>query len=221
MAGTTIEQLSRAPEATEALGVALAHLLRPHDVVRLEGELGAGKTALVRGIARGLGVGQGLVSSPTFVVINLYPIASHQPAAADDARIDGLIHIDAYRVSSTDELENVGWDHLFDPGTARPRGKRAAVIEWPERVEAVLPPVDECAVIRLSHTGEETRRLELQLPSSWESRPGYAALRDRPAVLCPVRKVWVAPTNPSYPFFDERARNADLYQWLVGPKDEE
>jgi endogenous inhibitor of DNA gyrase (YacG/DUF329 family) len=40
-------------------------------------------------------------------------------------------------------------------------------------------------------------------------------------VLCPVRKVWVAPTNSSYPFFDERARNADLYQWLVGPKDEE
>ncbi|MCX5691386.1 MAG: tRNA (adenosine(37)-N6)-threonylcarbamoyltransferase complex ATPase subunit type 1 TsaE, partial [Planctomycetota bacterium] len=60
MAGTTIEQLSRAPEATEALGVAIAHLLRPLDVVRLEGELGAGKTALVRGIARGLGVGQGL-----------------------------------------------------------------------------------------------------------------------------------------------------------------
>jgi tRNA threonylcarbamoyladenosine biosynthesis protein TsaE len=213
MTGTPFEHVSNAPEATEAIGVAVAHLMRPHDVLLLEGELGAGKTALVRGIARGLGAAPGAVSSPTFVVINVYP--------SDASRgISHLIHIDAYRVSDPDELENVGWDHLFDPGTCTPRGDRAAVIEWPERIAPALPLPEACAIIRLAHTGEESRSISMQLPEAWESRPGFAAVRDRPAVQCPVRKVWVAPTSPSYPFADEQARNADLYQWLMGGSDE-
>ena len=207
------QRTTRDPEATEAMGAALAHLLRPGDVVLLEGELGAGKTALVRGIAAGCGVAKGSVSSPTFVVINIYP-------SARPTTIDTLIHVDAYRVSDTDELENVGWDHLFDPATKRPRGSRAAVIEWPSRVTDVLPSSDSCAVVRLTHAGETDRTLAFELPESWNDREGVHALATRPPVRCSVSRKWVAPTNPAYPFIDDRSRNADLFQWLVGPDDE-
>lgn len=194
---------STAVEATEAFGRGLAHLLRPGDVVALHGELGAGKTALVRGIAAGLGVGPGLVSSPTYVVVNQYPAPGG---------VAMLIHVDAYRVRSSEELENVGWDRLFDR-EGRASGAAAAVIEWPERVADVLPA--EMASVTLTHDGEERRIVLAALPESWMSREDADLLSSRRPTVCPVSGKWVSPTSPTYPFADARARDADLYKWIV------
>ena len=102
------------PEATEAIGRALAGVLLPGDVVALDGELGAGKTTFVRAVAAHLGVEPGLVSSPTFVMVNQYPVP--QSANASPLRGGQVIHVDAYRLTGADDLETLGWDRLFDAG---------------------------------------------------------------------------------------------------------
>ncbi|MEY3230895.1 MAG: hypothetical protein RL689_984 [Planctomycetota bacterium] len=204
------ERITHEVEATEAIGAGFATLLRSGDVVLLDGELGAGKTSFVRGMTMGLGVTKGMASSPTFVLINVYP-TSHEHA------IDALIHVDAYRVKDIGELENMGWDNLFDPATHAPRGKRAAVIEWPSHIEAALPDSFRCATVRLSHVEASERMIQFNLPGAWSEREGLEALKTRPPVRCTVSKKWVPPTARSYPFADDRARNADLHQWIVDP----
>lgn len=106
-------------EQTQALGMSLAPQLRPGDVLLLRGELGAGKTALAQGIARGLGV-EGPVSSPTFVLLQC-----HQ------GRLP-LHHFDLYRLDSGDALEEAGLSEYIG-------GESVSVIEWPERCESALP----------------------------------------------------------------------------------
>ncbi|MBS0198451.1 MAG: tRNA (adenosine(37)-N6)-threonylcarbamoyltransferase complex ATPase subunit type 1 TsaE [Planctomycetes bacterium] len=204
----TVTRTSPHVDATHAFGAAIAHVLRAGDVVLLRGELGAGKTALVRGIAQGLGIAGAQVSSPTFVVVNEYPAAGP---------IRSLIHVDAYRVSEIGELENAGWDRLFDASGA-PMGDAAAVIEWPERIASALPAI--AAAVTLSHTGVESRSIELTVPESWLSRADCDVLLGRPPVKCPVTGRWVAQTARTYPFVDARARDADLYQWLVANDEE-
>lgn len=193
--------------ATEAFGEAVAHLLRSGDVVLLRGELGAGKTALVRGIARGLGIAPGAVSSPTFVVVNQY---------AAPGAITSLTHVDAYRVTSVDELDAAGWDRLFSPGGAAAPGT-AAVIEWPDRIAAALPA--EAVSVELTHAGEHEREIAAAFPDSWALRPDLDLLTGRRAVVCPVTGRWVPPTSKTYPFSDARSRDADLYRWIVPVED--
>ena len=104
------------PAAMEALGERLAGMLRAGDLVLLEGELGAGKTTLTRGIGRGLGA-RGAVTSPTFVLAREHPTASGVP----------LVHVDAYRLGSAAELDDLDLD--FE--------RSVVVVEWPaERVDA-------------------------------------------------------------------------------------
>lgn len=107
---------------TERLGVRLGQLLQPYDVLGLFGDLGAGKTALARGIGRGWGTAV-RVTSPTFTLINEYPRAS-----------DGLTlyHLDCYRLQNTADAETLGLEDVFD----RPA---AVMIEWPERITDWLP----------------------------------------------------------------------------------
>lgn len=112
---------SRSAEETRALGRLLGQELRPGDVIGIEGPLGAGKTCLVQGIARGLGVAPEVpVTSPTFVLVGEYP-----------GRLP-LRHADLYRVESVQRLEDAGFDDLFD-------GRGVVVVEWPERFPEVLP----------------------------------------------------------------------------------
>jgi tRNA threonylcarbamoyladenosine biosynthesis protein TsaE len=110
---------SHAPAHTEALGERLGALLVPGDVVALAGELGAGKTTLVRGLARGLGVTTG-VASPTFLLMNTY--AGRLP----------LYHLDAWRAGP-------GEAFLADGGVEWLGGDGVAVVEWAERVAGWLP----------------------------------------------------------------------------------
>ncbi|MGA1203885.1 MAG: tRNA (adenosine(37)-N6)-threonylcarbamoyltransferase complex ATPase subunit type 1 TsaE [Planctomycetota bacterium] len=112
----TIECAS--PEETEAIGEALGELLCAGDLVDLRGNLGAGKTCLTRGIARGLGSGEP-VRSPTFTICQVH---RGEP---------NLFHLDAYRLEEPEELLIQGWDEM------RQRG--VVVIEWGERVEELLP----------------------------------------------------------------------------------
>ena len=119
-------------DATRALGRSLAHVLRPGDVLALTGELGAGKTLLARAIAESLGADPRAVASPTFVMINEYPVAG--PGA-----LRRVVHADAYRLHAPDELDALGWDRVTraDGGAA---DDAVLIVEWAERISAALPP---------------------------------------------------------------------------------
>lgn len=116
----TLEFFSRSPEQTRRLGARLGALLQPGDLICLSGDLGAGKTTLVQGITQGWG-SLDAVSSPTFVLVNEY------------RRPDGrcLYHLDAYRLANWLEAEDLDVDRMFETG--------AMVIEWPERIQEILP----------------------------------------------------------------------------------
>ncbi|MEQ8770743.1 MAG: tRNA (adenosine(37)-N6)-threonylcarbamoyltransferase complex ATPase subunit type 1 TsaE [Phycisphaerales bacterium] len=175
----------------------LAIVLRAGDVVRLEGELGAGKTTFVRSLAAALGIDPGAVSSPTFVLVNEYANPSGRP---------DLVHMDCYRMSGPDELDDLGWDRVIGSGAI-------VAVEWPERIEGSLP--DDAARVRISHTGESARSFEFLAPASWDERPGIGGLEARQPTTCPRTGVRVEADNPSWPFADERARLADLHGWLT------
>ncbi|NUQ69169.1 MAG: tRNA (adenosine(37)-N6)-threonylcarbamoyltransferase complex ATPase subunit type 1 TsaE [Phycisphaerales bacterium] len=203
---TTIVRQSPCVECTGALAHAVALCLRPGDVVRLEADLGGGKTTFVRALATALGATG--VSSPTFVIINRYAV----PAGGLPLSGGHLIHVDAYRVGDVEELANAGWDRLFEGST--PRGDAVALVEWPARIDAALPPPEVCLCISLTPTGETARRIELRVPDAWGGRAEAVSLIEREPVICPVSGVWVSPVNPEYPFASARARMADLGKWF-------
>jgi tRNA threonylcarbamoyladenosine biosynthesis protein TsaE len=134
--------------ATEALGAAIAHLLRPGDAVCLFGPLGAGKTTLARGLIRALTMPDEEVPSPTFTLVQFYE--SDPP----------LAHFDLYRLERPEEAYEIGLDDALEDG--------AALIEWPERLQGRLPP-DRLDIV-LSHEGE-ARAARLQPHGAWEGRP--------------------------------------------------
>jgi tRNA threonylcarbamoyladenosine biosynthesis protein TsaE len=200
-----------AEELTEAFGAAVASLLNPGDVIRLEGEMGAGKTTFVRAIGKGLGIPSGTVSSPTFVIVNAYPIPEGSHALSGGR----LVHADAYRVKGgIEELHNAGWDRLIDPATGHAVGKAAACVEWPGIIEGAI--ASDAAVIRIEIMGPESRRFRVILPDSWSNRAGFEWFKDREPIICRVTGKAVSPTSPTFPFADDRARDADLYGWLSG-----
>ena len=110
----TFEFFSRSPEQTRRLGMRLGALLQPGDLVCLQGELGAGKTTLVQGVAQGWGT-LDAVSSPTFVLVNAY----RRPDSSQ------LFHFDAYRVDSLGEAEELDMDTLLS------QGPLVQVLVWP------------------------------------------------------------------------------------------
>jgi len=123
---------SNDPAETEAFGEALAKYLRPGDVVAFTGTLGAGKTVLTRGLARGLGC-RGRVTSPTFTIVNEY-----------DGDVP-LFHFDMYRLASSDELYDIGWDDYLARGGV-------CAVEWSERVADALPPDAICVDVARGET---------------------------------------------------------------------
>lgn len=186
------------PGATEAIARAIADLARPGDVVRLAGELGAGKTTLVRGVAGAMGCDPSLVNSPTFVMINEYEC----PRAK-------LVHVDAYRLRSAEDLEALGWDRYSgDP-------RVIMLVEWPERIEAALPAPERCLAVTLVHESASSRAVTISVPEAWRDRAAFAAFVERDPVRCPTTRAWVSPTSATYPFANDRARLADLNRWFT------
>lgn len=153
------EFLSADPAETERVAEALGRLLTGGEILALHGELGAGKTCFVRGLAAGLGVPSEEIASPTFVIA-----VEHRGARL------GLVHVDAYRLHTLEELESIGLDELLG-GAAR-----VVAIEWPERLGAALP--NTSITVELEHAGPTTRALRISGPTalvhSWSRAIGAA-----------------------------------------------
>ena len=132
---------SRSPEQTRRVGNRLGGALQAGDVICLQGELGAGKTTFVQGIAQGWG-SLDSVSSPTFILVNMY-------RRADQSQ---LFHMDAYRLESTPEAEELDLDSMLAQG--------ALLIEWPERMDGLIPT--ERLWVNLEHIDEEEREMKFK-----------------------------------------------------------
>ena len=139
-------------EQTETIAAEIAQSLRGGECIALDGELGAGKTQFVRGLVRGLGGPARSVSSPTFVLLNVYP----------GGRLT-VYHLDAYRVGGADDFETIGFGELLEQGGV-------VVVEWAERVKSLLP-ADRIS-IRIDSLGESSRQIDMREPS------GSKELRD-------------------------------------------
>ena len=132
--------LTTSPAETEAIGAALGKILTPGTVLAYRGDLGAGKTAFTRGLARGLGCTD-MVTSPTYTIVNEY-LNGRCP----------LFHFDMYRLRSSDDLWDIGWDDYLDRGGI-------CAVEWSENVEDAM----EGAIrITIEKTGEDTRRITIE-----------------------------------------------------------
>jgi tRNA threonylcarbamoyladenosine biosynthesis protein TsaE len=150
MTSTTFELESRGSDETRRAGERLAGWLQAGDVVLLHGDLGAGKTTLAQGLAAGLGV-DSLISSPSFVLINEYKIATEQ--------IPGhLFHVDLYRLRDEADLDSIGYIEIIAPIES------VTLIEWPERARHLLP--DRYLLIEFSFRETDHRRLRFSLRSS-------------------------------------------------------
>ena len=114
-----MEYITHSEQETEKLGEALAKKLRPRTVIAFTGDLGAGKTAFTRGLARGFGVTD-RVTSPTFTIVNEYQ-GGRCP----------LFHFDLYRLADEDELFDIGWEDYLDRGGV-------CAVEWSEKVSGAL-----------------------------------------------------------------------------------
>ena len=131
---------TRSEAETEALGERLARCLRAGSVVALYGDLGAGKTALVRGMARGLEIEEP-VSSPTFTIVNEYP--------GDPA----LFHFDMYRLKNAEELYAIGWEDYLDRNGI-------CVTEWSENIEEALP--EDAVRVRIERRSDTERTIRIE-----------------------------------------------------------
>ena len=132
-----MEFITHSPAETEAVGQALGKVLAPGTVLAYEGDLGAGKTAFTRGIARGLGACD-MVTSPTYTIVNEY-LSGRLP----------LFHFDMYRLRSADDLWDIGWDDYLDRGGV-------CAVEWSENVREAM---EGAISVRIEKLGEDSRRI--------------------------------------------------------------
>jgi len=137
----TMDFFSRSPEQTRGVGMRLGKVLQTGDVICLQGDLGAGKTTFVQGIAQGWG-SLDPVSSPTFIIVNVYR----------DADQKQLFHMDAYRLDSMLEAEQLDLDSMLAQGPL--------LIEWPERVDRLVPR--EHLWVKLEYVDEEEREMKFK-----------------------------------------------------------
>ena len=135
-----MEFLTHSPEQTERIGCALGNILKPGAILAYEGDLGAGKTAFTRGLARGLGATE-MVTSPTYTIVNEY-LSGRIP----------LFHFDMYRLSCADDLWDIGWEDYLDRGGV-------CAVEWSENVREAM----EGAIrVRIEKTGEDSRCITIE-----------------------------------------------------------
>ena len=135
-----MEYITNSPSETEAVGAALARVLQPGTIIAYRGDLGAGKTAFTRGLARGLGVTE-RVTSPTYTIVNEY-LGGKMP----------LFHFDMYRLGSEDELFDIGWDDYLERGGV-------CAVEWSENVWGAM---EDAIVITISRLAEDVRKIEIE-----------------------------------------------------------
>jgi tRNA threonylcarbamoyladenosine biosynthesis protein TsaE len=158
-AGTPLTGRTAGPEDTRELGAALAGLTRPGDVVLLSGDLGAGKTVLAQGIARGLGVRE-QVTSPTFALVRHLPCE-----VVGTGGVRTLLHADLYRLERRHEVADLGLGQMVEEGAV-------AVVEWGEAAEGLVG--SDVLGVRIQPLGadddEQSRTLTFRLGGQWEAR---------------------------------------------------
>ena len=135
-----MEFITNSPLETEKVGEALGKALKPGTILAYEGDLGAGKTAFTRGLARGLGATE-QVTSPTYTIVNEY-LSGRMP----------LFHFDMYRLASSDDLWDIGWEDYLERGGV-------CAVEWSENVDDAM---ENAVYVTIHKTGEESRRIEIE-----------------------------------------------------------
>lgn len=135
-----MEFITHSPEETEELGARLAKMLVQGDVIAYRGDLGAGKTAFTRGVAKGLGICE-QVTSPTYTIVNEYL----------NGRIP-LFHFDMYRLETADDLFDIGWEDYLARGGV-------CAVEWSENVSGALVGA---MLITISNLGDSVRRITIE-----------------------------------------------------------
>ncbi len=135
-----MEFTTNSPQETEAIGAALGAVLQPGTVIAYLGDLGAGKTAFTRGLARGLGATD-MVTSPTYTIVNEY-LSGRLP----------LFHFDMYRLASADDLWDIGWEDYLERGGV-------CAVEWSENVAEALERV---ITVRIDKIGDESRKITME-----------------------------------------------------------
>ena len=135
-----MEFITNAPGETEKIGETLGRTIKPGAVIAYRGDLGAGKTAFTRGLARGLGSSE-LVTSPTYTIVNEY-LGGRMP----------LFHFDMYRLRSSDDLWDIGWEDYLDRGGV-------CAVEWSENVADAL---EDPIIITIEKLGEDSRRITIE-----------------------------------------------------------
>lgn len=136
-------------EATHGLGVHLAGLVVPGDIITLAGPLGAGKTSIARGLLAALGLA-GEAPSPSFAIV--------QPYAPPEVRIP-VLHVDLYRIEDPDEIEELGLDEAL--------ADSLLIVEWPERAPGLWP---DALALSLSIEPDGSRALTAEVPAPWKAR---------------------------------------------------
>ena len=134
-----MEFITNSPEETEKVGEALGKALKPGAILAYEGDLGAGKTAFTRGLARGLGATE-QVTSPTYTIVNEY-LSGRIP----------LFHFDMYRLASSDDLWDIGWEDYLERGGV-------CAVEWSENVADAM---EDAITVCIQKTGEESRKITI------------------------------------------------------------
>lgn len=190
-----------------AAGLDVASSIRAN-VLALHGDLGAGKTRFVRGLAGALGVDMNAVTSPTFVL-------SVEHRGADGTR---LIHIDAWRIRSDEDLESIGWQEMLT------QPKTVIAVEWAERIERSLP--ESRLDVTIDHVADQERIITItdRRPTGpWRDKllQGIRLFEPLAAVpattsACPTCKSPVPRGASTFPFCSSRCRMADLHRWFAG-----
>ena len=139
--------LTHSPEETEALGEALGRWLRGGEIIAYYGGLGAGKTAFTRGLARGLDI-SARVTSPTYTIVNEY-LGGRLP----------LFHFDMYRLRSSEELWDIGWEDYLERGGV-------CAVEWSENVQEAL---ENAITVRIEKRSDETREITIEGDPDYEN----------------------------------------------------
>ena len=135
-----MQYITNSPLETEALGAALGAIIPAGTILAYRGDLGAGKTAFTRGLAKGLGC-RDIVTSPTYTIVNEY-LGGRLP----------LFHFDMYRLRSSDDLWDIGWEDYLDRGGI-------CAVEWSENVDDAM---EDAVYITIEKLGEESRRITIE-----------------------------------------------------------
>ena len=135
-----MQYITNSPAETESIGAALGKIIESGTVIAYRGDLGAGKTAFTRGLAKGLGCTE-IVTSPTYTIVNEY-LGGRLP----------LFHFDMYRLRSSDDLFDIGWEDYLDRGGV-------CAVEWSENVDDAM---EDAVYITIEKLGEDSRKITIE-----------------------------------------------------------